>query len=73
MGRTIPVDSTAEERIELMEKLWDRLDPALAAPISLPSPPSWIVAKQKQMQSATPGSSGRTRSHTRGRSPHPLR
>lgn len=35
MGRTIRADDlTAEERIELMEKLWDSLDPALAAPIT---------------------------------------
>ena len=35
MTRTIPVDDlTAEERIELIGKLWDSLDPALAAPIT---------------------------------------
>jgi putative addiction module component (TIGR02574 family) len=35
MARTIPVDDlTAEERIELIGKLWDSLDPALAAPIT---------------------------------------
>ncbi len=35
MGRMIPVDDlTAEERIELIGKLWDSLDPALAAPIT---------------------------------------
>ena len=35
MARTIPLDDlTAEERIELMGRLWDNLDPALAAPIS---------------------------------------
>ena len=35
MARTIPIDDlTAEERIELIGKLWDSLDPALAAPIT---------------------------------------
>jgi putative addiction module component (TIGR02574 family) len=35
VARTIPVDDlTAEERIELIGKLWDSLDPALAAPIT---------------------------------------
>jgi putative addiction module component (TIGR02574 family) len=35
MARTIPLDDlTAEERIELMGRLWDSLDPALAAPIT---------------------------------------
>ena len=35
MARTIPLDDlTAEERIELMGRLWDNLDSALAAPIS---------------------------------------
>jgi len=35
MGRTIPLDDlTAEERIELIGKLWDSLDPAVAAPIT---------------------------------------
>lgn len=35
MARTIPVDDlTAEERIELIGKLWDSLDPALAAPVT---------------------------------------
>ncbi len=35
MTRTIPVDDlTAEERIELIGRLWDSLDPALAAPIT---------------------------------------
>ncbi len=35
MARTVPVDDlTAEERIELIGKLWDSLDPALAAPIT---------------------------------------
>ena len=35
MARTIPVDDlTAEERIELIGKLWDSLDPAVAAPIT---------------------------------------
>lgn len=35
MGRTIPLDDlSAEERIELIGKLWDSLDPALAAPIT---------------------------------------
>lgn len=33
MGRTISVDDlTAEERIELIGRLWDSLDPALGAP-----------------------------------------
>ena len=32
---TIPVDAlSAEERIELMGRLWESLDPAAAAPIS---------------------------------------
>jgi putative addiction module component (TIGR02574 family) len=32
---TIPVDAlSAEERIELMGRLWDSLDPAAAAPIT---------------------------------------
>ncbi len=32
---SIPVDQlTAEERIELMGRLWDSLDPAAAAPMS---------------------------------------
>lgn len=36
MTRTISLDDlTAEERIELMGKLWESLDPALAAPITL--------------------------------------
>jgi putative addiction module component (TIGR02574 family) len=35
MGRPISVDDlTAEERIELIGRLWDSLDPALAAPIT---------------------------------------
>lgn len=35
MGRSIPVeDLTTEERIELIGRLWDSLDPALAAPIT---------------------------------------
>lgn len=35
MARTIPVDDlTAEERIELIGKLWDSLDSALVAPIT---------------------------------------
>jgi putative addiction module component (TIGR02574 family) len=35
MARSLPVDDlTAEERIELIGKLWDSLDPALAAPIT---------------------------------------
>lgn len=35
MARTIPLDDlTAEERIELMGRLWESLDPALAAPIT---------------------------------------
>ena len=35
MAHTIPLDDlTAEERIELMGRLWDSLDPALAAPIT---------------------------------------
>lgn len=35
MARMIPLDDlTAEERIELMGRLWDSLDSALAAPIT---------------------------------------
>ncbi len=35
MARSISVeDLTAEERIELMGRLWDSLDPVLAAPIT---------------------------------------
>jgi putative addiction module component (TIGR02574 family) len=35
MGRTIPVgDLTAEERIELIGKLWESLDSALVAPLT---------------------------------------
>lgn len=35
MARTIPLDElTADERIELMGRLWESLDPALAAPIT---------------------------------------
>ncbi|MEO6202902.1 MAG: addiction module protein [Nitrospirales bacterium] len=35
MAHTIPLDDlTADERIELMGRLWDSLDPALAAPIT---------------------------------------
>ena len=35
MGRTIPVDDlTVDERIELIGKLWDSLDSAVAAPIT---------------------------------------
>jgi putative addiction module component (TIGR02574 family) len=35
MGGTISIDDlTAAERIELIGKLWDSLDPALAAPIT---------------------------------------
>jgi putative addiction module component (TIGR02574 family) len=35
MARTISVDDlTAEERIELIGRLWDSLDPAAAAPIT---------------------------------------
>lgn len=35
MARTIPLDElTAEERIELIGKLWDSLDPAVAAPMT---------------------------------------
>ena len=35
MTRTIPLhDLTAEERIELIGKLWDSLDPAVAAPVT---------------------------------------
>ncbi len=35
MARTIPVhDLTAEERVELIGKLWDSLDSSLAAPIT---------------------------------------
>lgn len=34
-SRPIPVDElTAEERVELMGRLWDSLDPATAAPIT---------------------------------------
>jgi putative addiction module component (TIGR02574 family) len=34
-ARPIPVDDlTAQERIELMGRLWDSLDPAVAAPIT---------------------------------------
>ena len=33
--RAIPVEAlTAEERIELMGRLWDSLDPSVAAPIT---------------------------------------
>lgn len=35
MARTILLDDlTADERIELMGRLWESLDPALAAPIT---------------------------------------
>ncbi|MGH7700128.1 MAG: addiction module protein [Gemmatimonadales bacterium] len=35
MARTIPIDDlSAEERIALIGRLWDSLDPALAAPIT---------------------------------------
>lgn len=35
MPRIIPLDDlTADERIELIGKLWDSLDPALAAPMT---------------------------------------
>ena len=35
MARTFPVDDlTAEERIELIGRLWESLDPAAAAPIT---------------------------------------
>lgn len=35
MARTIQVDDlTAEERLELIGKLWDSLDPAISAPIT---------------------------------------
>ena len=35
MARTIPLnDLTAEERLDLIGKLWDSLDPAVAAPIT---------------------------------------
>jgi len=35
MTRTLPLDDlTAEERIELIGKLWDSLDPTAAAPIT---------------------------------------
>jgi putative addiction module component (TIGR02574 family) len=35
MSRIIPLDDlSAEERIELIGKLWDSLDPALAAPVT---------------------------------------
>jgi putative addiction module component (TIGR02574 family) len=35
MGRTIHIDDlTAEERIELIAKLWDSLDSGVAAPIT---------------------------------------
>lgn len=35
MARAIPLDDlTAEERIELIGRLWDSLDPVLAAPIT---------------------------------------
>lgn len=35
MARTIPLDDlTAEERIELIGRLWDSLDPARAAPMT---------------------------------------
>ena len=35
MAHTIPFDQlTADERIELIGKLWDSLDPAVAAPIT---------------------------------------
>ncbi len=35
MAHAIPVDDlTAEERIELIGRLWDSLDPAAAAPIT---------------------------------------
>ncbi len=36
-SRALQVDElTAEERIDLMGRLWDSLDPAAAAPISAP-------------------------------------
>jgi putative addiction module component (TIGR02574 family) len=35
MGRAIPLDDlTAEERVELIGRLWDSLDPTLAAPLT---------------------------------------
>ena len=35
MASTIQIDNlTAEERIELIARLWDSLDPAVAAPIT---------------------------------------
>lgn len=35
MQRPVPIDNlTSEERIELMGRLWDSLDPADAAPIT---------------------------------------
>ena len=35
MARTLPLDDlSAEERIDLIGKLWDSLDPAAAAPIT---------------------------------------
>jgi putative addiction module component (TIGR02574 family) len=35
MARTIPIDDlSAEERVALIGRLWDSLDPALAAPIT---------------------------------------
>ena len=36
-SRAIPLDDlSAEERIELMGRLWDSLDPTVAAPITKP-------------------------------------
>jgi putative addiction module component (TIGR02574 family) len=35
MARSTPIDDlTAEERVELIGRLWDSLDPALGAPIT---------------------------------------
>jgi len=35
MGRAIPLDDlTAEARVELIGRLWDSLDPTLAAPLT---------------------------------------
>ena len=51
---------TAEERIELIGRLWNSLDPAAAAPLTPPSLPISIVAREKPTPIWTPAFLGPT-------------